>query len=322
MINNLTSEQIEKIKEALRKEGFSVPDNLFQVNSNHHLESPFKYISVSEIKAKISKFHQLDLRNITDNELGEAISEVMNIEVDGLKMHTFYPSFVNYDTGTRFYRIRPFPLDQKEMVQFAQIGAYWNPPIEKVTHPGRLNKIHESLLYTSTNPYTAVAEMKIQDHQIFVLIIYETIRPIKATIIGASNNIPTLSEEDNIKFKFYNYFLREEFTKEVPHGSEYLYKVSEYIAKSYFDLPPKDVQDAWVYPSVATKGGYNICFRPDIAKESLKLVGALFCSVINFKNNPSFKCYYIATFNVENKFAFSPYDINKIKELFPEFMQL
>lgn len=319
MINNLTSEQIEKIKEALRKEGFSVPDNLFQANSNNHLESPFKYISVSEIKAKISKFHQIDLRNITDNKLGEAISEVMNIEVDGLKMHTFYPSFGNYDTGARFYRIRPFPLDQNEMVQFSQIGAYWNPPIEKVNYPGRLNKIHESLLYTSTNPQTAMAELKIQNHQNFVLIIYETIRPIKVTIIGASNDIPILSKEDNKKFQLYNNFLREEFTKEVPSGSEYLYRVSEFIAKCYFDLPPRDVQDAWFYPSVASKGGYNICFRPEIAKESLKLVGALFCSMMNFKDNPSFKCYYIATLNTENKITFSP-DLNKMKELFPEFM--
>ena len=124
MINNLTSEQIEKIKEALMKDGISVPDNLFQANSNHHLEFPFKYISVSEIKAKISKFNQIDLINITDSELGEAISDVMNIEVNGIKMHTFYPSLGNYDIGTRFYRIRPLQLNKNELDQYSQLGAY------------------------------------------------------------------------------------------------------------------------------------------------------------------------------------------------------
>ena len=319
MINNLTLSHIEKIKEALKKEGISIPDNLFQANFNQHLKSPFQNISIPEIKARISKFRQIDLRKISDNELGEAISEVMNIEIDGLKMHTFYPSFGNYDTGTRFYRIRPIPFNQNELDQYSQIVAYWNPPVEKVNCPGRLNKIHESLLYTSTNPHTAMVEMKIQNYQNFVLIIYETIRPIKINIIGANNDIHILSEEDNKKFQLYNNFLREEFTKVVPCGSEYLYRVSEFIAKCYFDLPPRDVQDAWFYPSVASKGGYNICFRPEIAKESLKLVGALFCSMMNFKDNPSFKCYYIATLNTENKVTFSP-DLNKMKELFPEFL--
>ncbi len=43
------------------------------------------------------------------------------------------------------------------------------------------------------------------------------------------------------------------------------------IAKDYFELPPRDVQDAWCYPSIANKSAINLCMRPDIATEKLRL---------------------------------------------------
>ncbi len=70
-----------------------------------------------------------------------------------------------------------------------------------------------------------------------------------------------LHDEDALKVEMLHDFLRHEFTRDVGRGTEYLYRISESIAKSWFDLPP-EVQDAWCYPSIVDQNLYNIAFRP------------------------------------------------------------
>lgn len=255
---------------------------------------------------------------ISDKDLDTAIADVMNIEINGQKMQIFLPQRCTYNVGTRFYRTRI--VNPQELEQFSTIGAYWNPPKEYITKPGRLNKAQESLLYTSRNYATTFSELKIQSNQTFALIVYEALEPIKMNIIGAEKTIPGLNENDIRKYQLYNNFLRAEFTKEALPGLEYYYRVSEYIAKFYFDLPPRDVQDAWMYPSVASSGEYNVCFRPEIAKEVLKFVGVIFGRLIKVNNNTLFQCLRIGTTDSENNMSFTQYNPKLMEALFPEFI--
>lgn len=99
-------------------------------------------------------------------------------------------------------------------------------------------------------------------------------------IIGGHYNYSAIGITDNtaiLNNELINNFLKDEFSRDVGAGTEYLYRISEIIAKWYFDLPPRDVQDAWEYISIKDKEKYNVCFRPEIAHELLKLEGALIC---------------------------------------------
>ena len=139
------------------------------------------------------------------------------------------------------------------------------------------------------------------------------------TSIGANRDISELDVDDTGKLQIYTKLLRDEFTKEVQPGLEHLYRVSEYIAKCYFDLPPRDVQDAWIYPSVAYNGSYNVCFRPDIAKEVLKFVGVIFCTMVDPKAE-GFKCHLIGTPTANNNITFNHVNVAQMKDIFPEFV--
>jgi hypothetical protein len=95
---------------------------------------------------------------------------------------------------------------------------------------------------------------------------------IKVSSIGVNSWLPDLNKEENLKLRLLNDFLTHEFTRDVGVGTEYLYQISEIIAKEYFDLPP-EIQHAWCYPSVVEKPSMNVCFRPQVARRKLRLLG-------------------------------------------------
>lgn len=187
-----------------------------------------------------------------------------------------YTYNVIYPKGTIFNRIRPFK-EQKEMLeQMNFVQDAWNCPANLVTTYGRLHRPNESLLYVSPNAITAIEETKIKYNQPFALIQYEATEDIKANCMGIFNvqeQQHELSSNQLVKLRIINDFIKDEFTRDVGKGTEYLYRTSEFIAKHFFDLPPRVVQDAWCYPSIANKPSVNLCFRPEIAKEILQLKG-------------------------------------------------
>ena len=94
----------------------------------------------------------------------------------------------------------------------------------------------------------AIDELKIPDGERFSLIVYKAVEDVKVTMIGGQPDIKGLHDGEALKVEMLQGFLRDEFTRDVGKGTEYLYRISEIIAKAYFDLPA-EVQDAWCYPS-------------------------------------------------------------------------
>lgn len=320
MIPSLTEEQKRKIKEELKcYMGENISDNFNCCLDIHEFLS---HVTLADILNKIEHFQKIDLKTISDNDLMNAISDVLSVKINGLNQAMLMHRFSEYPSGTRFYRVRKIndedfriPCDTIKKEQ-----DVWNPPVECVTRPGRLNKVNESLLYTSPiTPLTPIMEMNISESDKFGLIVYESIQPIKVVLIGLWNEHPDLSKEENLKMRMYYHFLYTEFTKDVGYGTEHLYRVSEMITKDYFDLPPRDMQDAWCYPSIASKQNLNVCFRPEIAKDVLKFVGVQFAQIKKTDQGEFIKCYYIGSgFDSSRNLLYYPISSAKCREIFPE----
>lgn len=313
MTIELSKEQLQKLKEQMVNEGF--PECSIELFDIHTLLSN---ITILDIEKKIEKFRMIDLKKISNEDLSNELMEVLSVNINGAKQSILFPRFIEYPAKTRFYRVRKISSNDTSIPcnTISKEQDVWNPPVELILRPGRLNKVHESLLYTSPiSPFAAIEEMKIQEDEKFGLIVYESEFPIKAIMIGFWEDIPELTEEENLKLRIFTHFLYTEFTRDVGVGTEYLYRVSEMIAKIYFDSP----QDAWCYPSIAIKSHVNACFRPDIAKALLRFVGVQFCQLNRFNEMIQIKCNYIASgIDSNKKLLYSTIDSDLCRQLFPE----
>ena len=278
-----------------------------------------KYVDASRLHDKICKFRDLDFKRMSYQEVQSAIIEVISFETPHGNICILTPMNAQYPVGTRFYRVRSLPEDDRNLPlrAMSKVTDCWEPP-EHIVRAGRLNRDNESLLYTAPSlPAVAVEEMKVKDNQLFSLIVYEALEPINVTMIGATPNVDGLSNDEALKVRMLQDFLKHEFIRDVGVGTEYLYRISESITKDYFDLPP-DFQDAWCYPSVAKKGGFNVCFRKDKRKK-LKLVGTQISSITRGDENYLFQVRLIAIASEDNiNLTYHQIGSDMQKELFPE----
>jgi hypothetical protein len=246
-----------------------------QIVKNH--KEFLSSISVQSILNKVREFRALDVRQLNYEELYGKIHEV----ISSPQNHSILPTFLQtYPANTDYFRVRLIPKDDHltplKTMSFANDA--WNPPSEFVTKLGRLNKEFESLLYLApTFPNVALKEMRVKEDDLFCVIVYNGISEVKANVIGYHPSDPTYTDEENLKMQIISDFLRDEFTRDVGTGTEFLYRTSECIAKNYNDLPPRVIQDAWAYPSVLNKKNFNICFRPEVARELLTVKCVAVC---------------------------------------------
>ena len=242
-----------------------------------------KYVNISELHEKIDEFRDLDFKRMSYAEVGKAIHKVISFEVPetpGGSRTALSCSSYNYPSGMRFYRVRTIPADDRSrpLKTMCRVSDCWEPPAN-VVKSGRLNRDSEPLLYTAAeSSIVAVEEMKIKEGELFSLIVYEAVEEIRATAIGFPVDAKDLTEEESLKARMIQGFLKHEFIRDVGVGTEYLYRISETIVKDYFDLPP-DFQDAWCYPSIAKKGGFNVCFREG-RRSKLRLIGVQIGTVV------------------------------------------
>ena len=230
-------------------------------------------VDAGELHSRISKFRRLNFRSMSYDEVDRAICDVVMFDTAEGKGGLFHPVSSRYPAGTHFYRVRAIPKDDHmvPLRAMSKVGDCWEPPRETV-QIGRLNREGEPLLYTSpSNPLVAIDEAKIADGERCSLIVYEAVEDVKVTVIGGDLDIDCLDENDALKLNMIQGFLRDEFTRDVGRGTEYLYRISEVIAKVYFDLPPV-MHDAWCYPSMADKTCWNVAFRPR-DRHRLRLIG-------------------------------------------------
>lgn len=252
-------------------------------------------------------------------EVQSAIADVITFSTPHGVISVLMPMNANYPAGTRFYRVRTLPDDDRKIPlrTMSKISDCWEPP-ENIVIAGRLNRDNESLLYTAPmSPFVAVEEMKVPDGELFSLIVYEAIEQIDVTMIGSQPNIEGLNGEEVLRVKMIQDFLKHEFIRDVGVGTEYLYRISESITKDYFDLPP-DFQDAWCYPSIAKKGHFNVCFRKD-KRSKLKLVGSQIASVVREGDDYLFQAKLVTKVGADGEnLTYHQIGSDEQRKMFPE----
>lgn len=257
------------------------------------------YVDARELHRRISAFRNLNFRLMSYAEVSEAILNVIMFDTPKGSRCVLQVLKGRYPAGTKFYRVRSIPRDDHiiPLQSMSKVGDCWEPP-QEIVKMGRLNKEHEPLLYTSPiYPLVAIEELKIPDGERFSLIVYEAVEDVNVTVIGGDPGTESLDETDGLKVEMIQGFLRDEFTRDVGQGTEYLYRISESIAKDYFDMPPV-MHDAWCYPSVVDKSKFNVAFRPS-TRTKLRLVGVHIGEVQKTENSEPVMSVQIVAREVE-----------------------
>lgn len=266
---------------------------------------------------KIAKFRQMNIARMSDKEIEKAILDVLCWE----GVFSCYTNIQKYSQGTKFFRVKKLDGSCIPNSRFQEYQDYWETNPKYLKNYGRLNKPGESLLYVSPDLRCSIDEVHIKENEFFAAIQYTARSDVKVNMIGGDfdyEGMGVYDEKVKTVHEIYNGFLRDEFSRDVGQGTEFLYKVSEKIAKDYFDLPPRIVQDAWAYLSVQNKEKYNVCFRPDIAHDILKLNGALICKLNDSKE--IIVCYVAVGTDSGGKILFYPIGSEIQKQVFPEIV--
>lgn len=285
-----------------------------------------RHEDINKLKDRIHIFQNMDFQSLSDKELEANIDEVLSIKLNGGIMLTAIMSeYSLFNIGDRFYRVRKLKNTDMPNSDLKKVSAYWNPPQKYIKHYGRLNKPRESLLYTALNPYTAICETNLKSGDPFVLCVYEAIKPLRFTWIGgkADYDFNCIKSKKEIDFiETIRQFLFDEFTRVIPEGQESLYRITETIAKKYYNYPD---YNGWRYPSIKHNFEDNICFHSERVMYNVKLVGAIIAT-FNESNETdpdemkmSVK-YVVVGPNMDNYY---PYQSKKgeeyMEKLFPEF---
>lgn len=274
-------------------------------------------INPLDLMEKISKFRRLNIEMMTPKEIIKEIYDVLTFE----DRFIYFTNMSIYPQETLFFRARKLDSSEFPNAELMYESHFWNAPVEHIKTYGRLNKPGESLLYTTPIiPEITLKEIKIPDNSYYALMVYEATDDIKVNLIGQQYDYEMLgiqSEKIKLINNIFNDFLKDEFSRDVGEGTEYLYIVSELISKNFFDLPPRDIQDAWAYPSLKDKERYNVCFRPEIAKEVLKLKGTLICEKLPQSYKIHVKCIQ-SGFDSFGKAQFYLLGSEEQRKVFPE----
>jgi len=279
--------------------------------------SYLKRLNFKALTERIQTYRSLDFTELDTNGLLNALLDVLCVS-DGKKSYHVLPTAGGpQDSGKRFYRARKIGREENPLTpkKIRIESDAWNPP-QDYAGAGRVNRKGNSLLYTAEDPSTAVIETRISDHEPFAMIVYESIKPLHIRAIAPPNNIEnTLSADELEKSRMLFDFLLSEFRRDSGADGSHVYRASELIADSFF---PNPEADAWWYESTLIRNQYNYCFKPERAKEKLKIIGITIASSVRYTNSMIFN--FLSTCeNMNNGGEFRFEEPHNIQNLFPEF---
>ncbi|MEK4349669.1 hypothetical protein MKX41_02400 [Paenibacillus sp. FSL R5-0475] len=232
-------------------------------------DNPLNSMNTLELLQRLEKYKKVDLKRISQSDLFDltlTTLPILNICSRNINM------------GTKLFRVR---RKRAGMLFESKLDA-WYPDPKYVTEMQRLNDIGEPMLYTSFDQATPFYESKAATGDSFALFEYEVKKDhiIQATSIGMNDGVlgGMLNEQGIINDKIIEQFLHTEFTKEVGSGTEYLYRISNMLAKNFYDIPNCD---GYMYPSVAIGSGINVAIKPKSVDEKLLLNSVTNVIVIN-----------------------------------------
>ena len=230
------------------------------------IELTFSKISIEELKTKLTKLENV-LPKLPEKEVYKELNKIFIGEVNGVNSLSFVCHSREYKIGGFFYRVRRI----EQSIKYLEHADFWEAP-SKFIKPGRLNKPGEQLLYISPEPGTSKKEVGIEESDFFLIIRYEALEVITVMSIGFKDDVTNeFTSDTNAKINLITNFINRMFLE----NGEHAYKISSVIAQRICGFGN---YDGWVYPSVAHKGGENLCLKLT-AKNKLKVHSASICQV-------------------------------------------
>lgn len=257
-----------------------------------------KIYNLQVLDKLINQFSDIDMEHTPNEYIYELVNEFSHF------------NFIVCNIGAvPLFRVRRI----EEFEEHLYISDLWSPPIEKVTKPGRLNDVNESLLYLSFDPITAIKESKISSDDKFSLAIfflksndeqYDKEKQNSSVYLRDARCFNELEENERVYIQKINNFLHKEFTRVVEDGNEYLYKASWAIGKLIFE---KINKDSIIYKSCVNDSGFNIAFKNDSASKRLKFNHAIQFELIGYNqyDDPILKCIKMMENDVDNPLLLS-----------------
>lgn len=237
-----------------------------------------KQHSTIHLLKKIDEWCLINLKTESSLILEQKLREVLNVR--------FYEE---KKQEVDLYRIRK--LDNPDH-EFESINDLLCPEAKYVTKLGRVNRIHDPVLYCSLNVDTAIEEVNINKGDYFTLIKYSQNSENLLNLVNfiLDNPPKELKQEGIINFYIINNFVRSEFCKPVAIGSEYLYRVSYLLCQRLNNNISKT--DGWLYPSVSNFGkGINAAIKAQSANQFLTINDAFICRLDGFDNSKNTYIY-------------------------------
>ncbi len=243
---------------------------------------------MSLISTEISALRSLDLKTVSVDDLKPQLSDLL------------VAALINRRelSGGMLWRARATEWGQR----IDAINEIWYPPADKIRTFGRANNIGKPVFYCSDHPGTAVMETKGPRDGPFTIMacgLKDGGRPPIVIPLGLGRSLPQGKNQAGAQFTQSDLppllesrtgqlhdeaaelqaFLREEFTKIVPPGAEYLYKITVAISEMLLESQVKGgpPTDGLVYAPVSAAVGTNIVLSARAADE---LMYPLACWVV------------------------------------------
>ena len=89
--------------------------------SRRELKAHLQYIDLLKLQRKIDNFRKLNFRNLSYQEVGNAVNDVILYETPKGKSYILpFSGCPSYPAGTRFYRVRAIPKDWESLTEKIQ----------------------------------------------------------------------------------------------------------------------------------------------------------------------------------------------------------
>lgn len=294
------------------------------MDSVANLDRYLSRLRPSLLKEREISFNMIDLATIPPDQIySELMFPVSLAETKSAVFHNMIPIDSRVlEPGTTLWRGRKLAPDDHivPLREMRTVADAWEPPAANVNSAGRLNKLGESLLYTTYGDPSAVPdEIRVADDEWFSLIKYKVVKRTTLTGIGLSPSTEHLSAAAAAGANAVAGYFQRQYSRKIRTSDGSQYALSELIAKYNFDLPP-DVHHGWIYRSVEHSHSLNITFRPPEAHLRLELAGVCICKADRTAEQTMFKAVAFSSSIPSNEqFQWHSYDSPLQHKYFPEF---
>ena len=231
-------------------------------------------LPLADLERRIREFRKLPFDRMTYEDVKRAVGNVMFVEAVGEEKFAVLSWITDYRSpGSLLYRAR------KDVIPLRAVNDCWSPPSARV-RSSRLNRAGEPVLYTSADgPKVVLDEIEAKPGDAVSIIVYRVKEPLRLMILGTMRHYAYLNNEQQEKQMCLFAFLSSEFIRPVPSGAEYLYQISQVIAREHWGI--YDNHDGWQYPSIKSGTYHNVCLQPGNAHRKLHLEGVICATVLS-----------------------------------------